>query len=62
LGMPYDIKVFLKAGAAAQRRRILERSGAALLARFEDEWIPLENRYFSGLDIARQCDLVFHTA
>jgi hypothetical protein len=38
----------------------LQRSGTALLKRFEDEWIPLENRYFSDLDIIHGCDLVFN--
>jgi adenylate kinase family enzyme len=60
LDMPYDIKVFLKTDGTAQKQRILQRSGAALLKRFEDEWIPLENRYFSDLDIIHECNLVFN--
>jgi hypothetical protein len=62
LGDVYDLKVFLKTGGEAQKGRILERSGAELLRRFEEEWIPLENRYFAELGIVESCDLVFHTA
>lgn len=28
-----------------QKRRILERNGGEMLERFENEWIPLENKY-----------------
>lgn len=59
LGSIFDLKVFLKAGGDVQKRRILERSGAELLRRFEEEWIPLENRYFTELHIMESCDLVF---
>lgn len=62
LGDVYDLKVFLKTGGEVQKRRILERSGTELLRRFEEEWIPLENRYFAELGIVESCDLVFHTA
>jgi uridine kinase len=62
LGNIYHLKVFLKADGAVQKRRILMRSGAKLLRRFEDEWIPLENRYFADLNIIERCDLVFHTS
>ena len=59
LGDPYDLKIFLETGGSEQRSRILLRNGADMLARFETEWIPLENRYFDALQIRTRCDLVF---
>ena len=55
----YDLKVFLRLDAATQSERILKRNGPELHRRFLQEWIPLENRYFSELKIADRCDLVF---
>lgn len=55
----YALKIFLGVDPETQKRRILERSGEHMLRRFIDEWIPLENKYFSGMNIAQKCDLVF---
>jgi uridine kinase len=60
-GDPYHLKVFLKVSPERQRERIIRRSGEALLRRFVEEWIPLENRYFDAFGILAQADLVFHT-
>lgn len=54
----YDLKIFLQVGAEEQSKRILKRNGPDLHRRFLDEWIPLENRYFTELKIAEKCDLV----
>lgn len=48
---PYDLKILLKINAEEQMRRILERSGPVLYKRFEEEWIPMENLYFSTLGV-----------
>jgi hypothetical protein len=40
-----------------QRERILRRSGPALLRRFEEEWIPLEELYFSRFGIEEQSQI-----
>jgi len=61
LNMSYDLKIFLQVGSSVQRQRILERSGAAMLKRFDNEWIPLENRYFANLNIMKNCDLVYNS-
>ena len=45
----------------AQRRRILARSGEKMLARFEQEWIPLEERYFSGCAVPQACGVQLDT-
>ena len=47
--------VFLTHSKEAQRRRILARSGEKMLARFEEEWIPLEERYFEGCGVEQAC-------
>lgn len=47
--------IFLTHSKEAQRRRILARSGEKMLARFEGEWIPLEERYFEGCGVQSAC-------
>ena len=54
----FDIRVFLRLGAAEQRNRLSDRS-PGLFDRFIDEWIPMENRYFEHFKIPEKCDLVF---
>lgn len=54
----YDLKIFLQTDEEIQRRRILQRSGEYMLHRFLNEWIPLESKYFSEMNIAKKCDLV----
>lgn len=56
-GQVYDLKVFLRVSPQLQRQRVLERP-AFLHQRFFEEWIPMEQRYFDGFDIASRCDLV----
>ncbi len=53
----YDLKVFLTVDPQLQQKRLLERSGPAMLERFLNEWIPLEELYFSALNIAGQADV-----
>jgi uridine kinase len=57
----YDFKVFLTVSPEIQKGRILKRNGPLMLKRFIEEWIPLEERYVSALDIARQSDLLLDT-
>lgn len=54
----YDLNVFLKIDKNEQLRRIELRNGAEQLKHFVEKWIPLENRYFSLLEIAKYSDLV----
>ena len=49
----YDIKLFMSVTQAEQKRRILERGGEEKLARFQSEWIPLEEAYFSSINAAK---------
>lgn len=55
----YDLKVFLDIDAERQSARILARNGEFMHARFVNEWIPLENEYFDGLNIRQIADLAF---
>lgn len=56
-GDPYDLKIFLTITPELQRQRILERP-AFLHRRFFDEWIPMEQLYFSHFGIHQLCDIV----
>ena len=54
---PYDIKVFLKVSPEVRLVRIGQRP-AFLRKRFEEEWIPMEQRYFEAFDIESKADIV----
>jgi len=57
----YDVKVFLSLNPVEQSRRLLRRN-AELFNRFINEWIPMENKYFSDFQIPEKCDIVFNVA
>lgn len=56
----YDFSVFLDIDSEKQKERVLNRNGEKLAKRFFDEWIPFENKYFSGTDIKKRSDLIFN--
>ena len=58
LGEYYDLSVFLNIDAELQRERILKRNTEVLAKRFFEEWIPLENIYFSEYGIKECADIV----
>lgn len=53
----YALTAFCRVAPDVQRARLLARNGAVMLQRFEAEWIPLENRYFSTFGIEALCDV-----
>lgn len=53
----YDFSVFLDITPELQKERILKRNTPEKAERFFNEWISLENKYFSGADIKGRCDL-----
>lgn len=55
----YDLRIFLTVNETEQLRRIKLRNGEAGAAVYRDKWIPLEERYFSELNIEKSCDLRF---
>ncbi|MBE6636387.1 MAG: hypothetical protein E7618_01130 [Ruminococcaceae bacterium] len=54
----YDLKIFLDVDAETQRLRILARDGDAVWQRYQNDWIPLEEAYFSATDIRLDCDFI----
>lgn len=61
LQQAYDYKIFLTVDPQVQRQRILKRNGEKMLQDFINKWIPMEEHYFSALNIQKQCHLVFDT-
>lgn len=53
----YDFSVFLDITPELQKERILKRNTPEKAERFFNEWISLENKYFSGADVKGRCDL-----
>ncbi len=52
LGGLYDLRVFLTCSPKAQEKRLRVREEPAMYRRFQKEWIPAEERYFTAYDIA----------
>ncbi|MGH4118756.1 uridine kinase family protein [Clostridium sp.] len=57
----YDYRIFLDLSSQAQYERIQKRNGEEMLQNFLDKWIPMEEYYFSTLNIKDQCDIVVDT-
>lgn len=57
-GRYFDLAVLLDIGSDYQRERILKRNSPQFATRFFNEWIPMENRYFTETDIRSRVDLV----
>lgn len=53
----YDLSVFLDVSKDLQKERILKRN-PRFAPRFFNEWIPMEERYFSEMQIKEKCDIV----
>ena len=53
----FDLKVFSGISGEEQSRRILKRNGERMLKRFEECWIPMENRYIREFGIREKCDI-----
>ncbi len=58
LGDYMDIRVFRTVEPREQTRRILARNGKAMLRRFENDWIPMEEKYFSHFGIEEKADIM----
>jgi len=54
----YGVKVFLDVSEEEQRTRILRRNGEAFARRFFNEWIPMEESYFSAYHIREKADMI----
>ena len=58
----YDCTAFLTVPPEVQLARLAQRESSTQLARFRNEWIPLEEAYFNAFAIARGAALVFDTS
>lgn len=56
----YDLHIFLSVSPEEQLLR-LEQRNPALLSRFINEWIPMEEKYFEEFGITERCGLKFDT-
>lgn len=57
----YDYKIFITIDPKVQHERILKRNGEEKIQDFINKWIPLEEHYFTELDIENKCDIIFDT-
>lgn len=57
----YNGSIFLTCSPEEQLRRLAAREDPAKLQRFVNEWIPLEERYFSSFSIESLCGLTLDT-
>lgn len=55
-GDPYDLKIYLNVSPEVRVQRILRRP-AFLQKRFFEEWIPMEQRYFTEFRIEEKADI-----
>lgn len=53
----YNLSVFLDISPEFQKERISERNSPQLAERFFNEWIPLENTYFSATAAKNRCEM-----
>lgn len=58
----YDLSVFLTIPKEVQEYRIFKRNGSGMLSRFLDEWIPLEETYFSSFNIQGNVNFLYDTS
>ena len=57
-GKYYDLSIFLDIDPVYQKERIMLRNSPTFAKRFFEEWIPLENLYFSKTNITERADTV----
>lgn len=58
----YSLRIFVTCEKEERLQRILERNGEKMLRRFEDEWIPLEDRYFEKFSVMESSDIIINTS
>ena len=53
----YDFSAFLDVDSDLQKKRIEKRNSPQMAERFYSEWIPLEQVYFSQMNVKERCNL-----
>ncbi|SHJ48560.1 Uridine kinase [Hathewaya proteolytica DSM 3090] len=56
----YHYKIFCNVDEEIQRQRIIMRNGKKIYENFKNKWIPMEERYFSSMDIKNKCDIILN--
>jgi uridine kinase len=56
----FCLKVFMSVSEQEQFSR-LEKRNPAMVDKFRQEWIPMEEKYFDFFNVEELCDLVFRT-
>lgn len=54
-----DLKIFMDISPLEQEKHLKMRN-EQLFERFKNEWIPMEERYFTEFKIREKCDLLFN--
>ncbi|MBR2972419.1 MAG: hypothetical protein IKC61_05785 [Clostridia bacterium] len=54
----YDYSVYLDTDLETRRTRISVRNSKEMAERFFNEWIPLEESYFTDMKVKERCDLI----
>jgi len=54
----YDLKIFMSVGEEKQRQRIIDRNGWEVYKKFEEAWIPMEEKYFKEFNIKYKSDIM----
>ena len=57
----YDFTVFMTVSKDNQMKRLIQRNNEDGAQRFEDIWIPLEEKYISFYNLSSKCDLIIDT-
>lgn len=57
----YGLKLFFDIDPITQKERILARNGEKMLARFVNEWIPLEEAYIKQTNLTNRVDFIHKT-
>ena len=60
-GRYYDFAIFSDVDYDTQVGRIGIRNGEAMLKRFVNEWIPMEEKYFKAQKTAEKCDFIVNS-
>lgn len=53
----YDLHIFMDVEPEVQMERIVARNGAEQAMRFQEMWIPLEERYLAAFDVEKRCEM-----
>ena len=55
----YHLRIWVEAPWEVRLQRLAQRGGPGCLARFEQQWIPMEDRYFRACRVKECCQLIY---